>query len=133
MRDCYSNNLFCDQTICFLRDVLFQHFESPEEGTRNVVAECVGKLALVHPQTLLPKLQENLSVGSAFIRSTVVTALKYTISDQPQPIDTLLHTCIGEFLATIGDPDLVSRTTIGIITFDVDWLIFMYLICIIEC
>ena len=38
------------------RDVLFQHFQSPEEGTRNVVAECVGKLTLVDPETLLPKL-----------------------------------------------------------------------------
>lgn len=90
------------------RDVLFRHFESPEEGTRNVVAECVGKLTLVHPETLLPKLQQNLTASSGFIRSTVVTALKYTISDQPQPIDGLLHSCIGEFLATIGDPDLVS-------------------------
>ena len=94
--------------VYLLRDVLFRHFESPEEGTRNVVAECVGKLALVHPQTLLPKLQENLSSSSCFVRSTVVTALKYTISDQPQPIDGLLHSCIGEFLSTIGDPDLVS-------------------------
>ena len=39
------------------RDVLFTHFESPEEGTRNVVAECVGKLTLVDPNTLLSKLQ----------------------------------------------------------------------------
>lgn len=91
------------------RDVLFRHFESSEEGTRNVVAECVGKLALVHPETLLPKLQENLVASSAFVRSTVVTALKYTISDQPQPIDGLLHNCIGEFLVTIGDPDLVCQ------------------------
>ena len=41
----------------YLRSVLFQHFESPEEGTRNVVAECVGKLTLLEPQTLLPRLQ----------------------------------------------------------------------------
>ena len=40
-----------------LRDVLFTHFESVEEGTRNVVAECVGKLTLVDPHTLLSKLQ----------------------------------------------------------------------------
>lgn len=90
------------------RGVLFQHFESPEEGTRNVVAECLGKLTLVDPETLLPKLRENLKSESMFVRSTVVTALKYTISDQPQPIDTLLHSCIGDFLSTIGDPDLVS-------------------------
>ena len=36
-----------------------------------------------------------------------MTALKYMISDQPQPIDPLLHSCIGDFLATIGDADLV--------------------------
>ena len=39
------------------RGVLFQHFESAEEGTRNVVAECVGKLTLVDPEALLPKLR----------------------------------------------------------------------------
>lgn len=89
--------------------VLFKHFESPEEGTRNVVAECVGKLTLVEPEILLPNLRENLKSESGFVRSTVVTALKYTISDQPQPIDTLLHGCIGEFLSTIGDPDLNVR------------------------
>lgn len=89
--------------------VLFEHFESPEEGTRNVVAECVGKLTLVDPETLLPKLRENLHSASAFVRSTVVTALKYTISDQPQPIDSLLHSCIGEFLEAIGDADLNVR------------------------
>ena len=42
------------------------------------------------------------------MRGTVVTALKYTISDQPHNIDTALHSCIGEFLSAIGDTDLVS-------------------------
>ena len=74
-----------------------------------MVAECLGKLTLVDPETLLPKLTENLKSESTFVRSTVVSALKYTISDQPQPIDTLLHSCIGDFLSTIGDPDLVRR------------------------
>ena len=39
------------------RDVLFLHFQTLEEGTRNVVAECVGKLTLVEPTTLLPLLK----------------------------------------------------------------------------
>lgn len=66
------------------------------------------------PPSLPPRVspQENLQSPSAFVRSTVVTALKYTISDQLQPIDTLLHNCIGEFLATIGDADLVSSKRI---------------------
>ena len=39
------------------RDVLFLHFQTLEEGTRNVVAECVGKLILVEPAKLLPLLR----------------------------------------------------------------------------
>jgi cullin-associated NEDD8-dissociated protein 1 len=35
------------------------------------------------------------------MRSTVVTAVKFTISDQLQPIDQLLRAEIGHFLATI--------------------------------
>jgi cullin-associated NEDD8-dissociated protein 1 len=89
--------------------VLYSYFMSTEEGTRNVVAECVGKLTLLDPETLLPKLKENLTNPAAFVRSTVVTAFKYTITDQPQPIDSMLKTCIGEFLQTLGDPELNVR------------------------
>ena len=58
------------------------HCECAEEGTRNVVAECLGKLTLIDPPSLLPKLKSNLCSGSALIRSTVITAVKFTISDQ---------------------------------------------------
>jgi len=36
---------------------LYRHTECEEEGTRNVVAECLGKLCLIWPEELLPKLQ----------------------------------------------------------------------------
>jgi hypothetical protein len=36
---------------------LYRHTECEEEGTRNVVAECLGKLCLIRPEELLPKLQ----------------------------------------------------------------------------
>ncbi len=36
---------------------LFEYCESPEEGIRNVVAECLGKLALMDPRGVLPRLQ----------------------------------------------------------------------------
>jgi len=39
----------------------------------------------------------------------VVTAMKFTISDQPQAIDQLLKSEIGHFLATLRDPDLNVR------------------------
>lgn len=37
----------------------------------------------------------HLRAGSPHARSTVVTAVKFTIADQPQPIDALLKGCIG--------------------------------------
>jgi hypothetical protein len=46
----------------------------------------MGKLCLIDPETLLPQLQTALSSPSPLMRTTVVTAMKFTISDQPQPI-----------------------------------------------
>jgi len=90
-------------------DQLYRHTECTEEGTRNVVAECLGKLCLMSPAALLPKLKASLSSPSALMRTTVVTAMKFTISDQPQPIDQLLRAEIGHFLTTLRDPDLNVR------------------------
>jgi cullin-associated NEDD8-dissociated protein 1 len=62
--------------------ILMKHCECPEEGTRNVVAECLGKLTLLDPVTLMPNLQAYLDAPSPYARSTVVTAIKFTITDQ---------------------------------------------------
>ncbi|XP_018320590.1 cullin-associated NEDD8-dissociated protein 1 isoform X2 [Agrilus planipennis] len=89
---------------------LFCHCECSEEGTRNVVAECLGKLTLIDPVKLLPQLQVSLESSSPLMRTTVVTAVKFTISDQPQAIDPLLRQCIGQFvLSTLQDDDLNVR------------------------
>lgn len=56
--------------------------ECLEEGTRNVVAECLGKLTLINPVELLPKLKSYLTKNSSMTRSTVISAIKFTISDQ---------------------------------------------------
>ena len=90
-------------------NLLLKHCQCPEEGTRNVVAECLGKLINLNPPTLLPKLQAYLDHESPLARSTVVTAIKFTISDQPQPIDPLLRACIGQFLQTLRDDDIHVR------------------------
>ena len=89
--------------------LLLNHCECPEEGTRNVVAECLGKLTLIDPSNLLPRLQQYLRSESPLARSTVVTAMKFTISDQPQKIDALLRNNIGDFLKTLQDPDINVR------------------------
>lgn len=84
---------------------LFKHCECSEEGSRNVVAECLGKLVLVNPETLLPELQKALHSESPLMRTAVVSAIKFTISDQPQPIDALLKQCIGDFLFALQDSE----------------------------
>lgn len=68
--------------ILHRRNMLFNHCECTEEGTRNVVAECLGKLTLIDPTHLLPELKSYLDSDSPLARSTVVTAMKFTISDQ---------------------------------------------------
>ncbi|XP_060536972.1 cullin-associated NEDD8-dissociated protein 1 isoform X2 [Cylas formicarius] len=100
------------QLLPFVPDIwppLYGHCECQEEGTRNVVAECLGKLTLIDPANLLPKLKRSLNSPSPLMRTTVVTAVKFTISDQPALIDPLLRQCIGEFLNTLQDPDLNVR------------------------
>uniref|UniRef100_A0A669BY33 TATA-binding protein interacting (TIP20) domain-containing protein n=1 Tax=Oreochromis niloticus TaxID=8128 RepID=A0A669BY33_ORENI len=89
--------------------LLFQNCECQEEGTRNLVAECLGKLTLVNPAALLPRLKQLLKTGSPLARSTVVTAIKFTIVDHPAPIDSLLKDCIGDFLKTLQDDDINVR------------------------
>ena len=84
---------------------MFKHCECPEEGSRNVVAECLGKLVLVNPEELLPRLQQALKSDSPLMRTAVVSAVKFTISDQPQPIDSLLRQSIGQFLFALQDPE----------------------------
>ncbi len=88
---------------------LFKHCECSEEGSRNVVAECLGKLVLVNPDELLPCLQQALHSESAMMRTAVVSAIKFTISDQPQPIDGMLRQCIGQFLFALQDPEPTVR------------------------
>ncbi|XP_034143687.1 cullin-associated NEDD8-dissociated protein 1 isoform X1 [Esox lucius] len=97
--------------------LLLKHCECAEEGTRNVVAECLGKLTLIDPETLLPRLKGYLLAGSSYARSSVVTAVKFTISDHPQTIDPLLKNCIGDFLKTLEDPDLNVRR-VALVTFN---------------
>lgn len=89
--------------------MLMNHCECPEEGTRNVVAECLGKLTVTNPGALLPRLKEQVKNRSPLTRATVVTAMKFTISDQPQAIDTFLKGCIADFLSAITDEDPAVR------------------------
>ncbi|CAH8652931.1 unnamed protein product [Dicrocoelium dendriticum] len=69
----------------------------PEEGTRTIVAECLGHLIFVSPRQLIGRLRQQLNSpeanSSPLIRCTLVTAVKFIIivtdQDVPSPHRTL--------------------------------------------
>lgn len=100
--------------------LLMKHCECQEEGTRNVVSECLGKLTLLKPKVLLERLIRHLKNDYADkpqARATIVAAIKFAITDQPHEIDELLRGCIGEFIETLRDEDMNVRR-VALITFN---------------
>ncbi|CAE6064044.1 unnamed protein product [Arabidopsis arenosa] len=85
--------------------LLFNHCESEEEGVRNVVAECLGKMALIEPEKLVPALQVRTTSPAAFTRATVVTAVKYSVVERPEKLDEIIFLQISSFLMLIKDGD----------------------------
>ncbi|MEW5303601.1 MAG: hypothetical protein WDW36_006278 [Sanguina aurantia] len=76
-----------------------------EEECRNVVAECLGRLALLHPQPVLAALSQRVKAPSANMRSVVVSAIRYAVVDKPHAVDAALAPSILTFLLLMGDAD----------------------------
>ncbi|KAL9174874.1 hypothetical protein ABFS82_02G079200 [Erythranthe guttata] len=96
---------FDNSSVEKITSLLFNHCESEEEGVRNVVAECLGKIALIEPGKLVPALKERISNPAAFTRATVVIAVKYSIVERQEKIDEILYPEISSFLMLIRDHD----------------------------
>jgi cullin-associated NEDD8-dissociated protein 1 len=93
-----------DQLKPFIKDtvpLLFENCDNEEEGVRNVVSECLGKLALVDYDQVMPQLQKLLT-DSELKRSTAISAVKYTITEQPRNIDEKLKTDLQSFLKLLN-------------------------------
>ncbi|VDN06172.1 unnamed protein product [Thelazia callipaeda] len=97
--------------------VLVTHAIASEEGTRNVVAECLGKLCLVNPEQLLQRLKRCVSSSNPLMRATAVTAVKFLIVEQWTVVDDLLQSSMDHFLQTVTDQDLNVRR-VALITFN---------------
>ncbi|KAM7478698.1 hypothetical protein LguiA_026911 [Lonicera macranthoides] len=96
---------FQDSSVEKILNLLFNHCESEEEGVRNVVAECLGKIALIKPAKLVPALKERTTNRAAFTRATVVIAIKYSMVERPEKIDEIIYPEISSFLMLIKDHD----------------------------
>ncbi|KAI4367061.1 hypothetical protein MLD38_022842 [Melastoma candidum] len=96
---------FDDASVDKILKLLFNHCESEEEGVRNVVAECLGKLSLIEPMKLVPALKVRTTRAAGFTRATVVTAVKYAMVERPGKIDEIIYPEISSFLLLIKDQD----------------------------
>jgi len=95
-----------------LLSLLFQNTAQEEEGTRNVVSECLGKLALINPETVVTQLRERANDSNLYTRACVTTAIKFTIFEKSLPVDKVLKEHIGAFLVLLSDPEIPVRKSV---------------------
>lgn len=87
---------------------LFENCEAPQdEMTRNIAADCLGQITVVDPQKYLPQLQTRLTSDSKDTRATVISAIRYTFTNDSTLYDELLAPLVVEFFKLIHDADLV--------------------------
>jgi len=109
-----SDELKNGQEFPYIQEIWNLLFNLCENATENniksIIAECIGKFSLSSPSLLLPDLQNRIKSTNNTIRSTVITAIRYTFTEQKNPkYDEILQTMIFDFLKLIGDPDLELR------------------------
>jgi len=95
-----------------LLSLLFQNTAQEEEGTRNVVSECLGKLALINPETVVTQLRERTTDSNHYTRACVTTAIKFTIFEKSLPVDKVLKEHISAFLDLLSDPEIPVRKAV---------------------
>ncbi|XP_054693739.1 cullin-associated NEDD8-dissociated protein 1-like isoform X3 [Grus americana] len=103
--------------------LLFKHCECTEEGTRNVVAECLGKLTLVNPSELLPLLKKQLSSGDFLktlqdpdlnVRRVALAMFNSAAHNKPSLIRDLLNTVLpGLYNETKVRRELIREVEMG--------------------
>ncbi|KAG7278589.1 hypothetical protein CRUP_013331 [Coryphaenoides rupestris] len=86
--------------------LLLKHCECQEEGTRNVVAECLGKLTLIDPETLLPRLKGYLLSAHnkpSLIRELLDTILPHLYNETRVRKELIREVEMGPFKHTVDD------------------------------
>ncbi|CDW55258.1 cullin associated NEDD8 dissociated protein [Trichuris trichiura] len=96
----------CDQ----IWTVLVAHADSSEEGVRNLVAECLGKICVLDPYVFLPRLAELLNCSiNPLGRSTITVAVKFSILNLPPQFDNVFKSYVKQLFVTLNDVDLGVR------------------------
>ncbi|KAG6611372.1 putative Cullin-associated NEDD8-dissociated protein [Phytophthora cinnamomi] len=81
-----------------------------EEGVRNMVGECMGKLSVTDSTKIMPIVTELCGSADVWSRWTAVTSLKYAMTTTAQePAVNAIFAHIDPFLAALEDEDLHVR------------------------
>jgi len=110
-----------DKISPFIADMLPLLFENAgvtEGGIPNVVSECLGKLTVIDYDTVMKSLKKSLESKNTQELTTIVTALRYTISEQNRKYDGSLKKDIISFLSLLKrDTDhLLRRACVLLLT-----------------
>lgn len=97
--------------------LLLSSSSEKEEECRAVVAECLGHLALLAPDTVLPALRDQLDAEDPESRAVAVTALKHAAVERQHAIDASLAVMLPPVLGRMDDEDVgVRRAAVGLLT-----------------
>ncbi|KDP42520.1 hypothetical protein JCGZ_00317 [Jatropha curcas] len=96
VRQSVDKSKFQDSSVEKILKLLFNHCESEEEGVRNVVAECLSKIALIEPAKLVAALKH--------VRRAAVLASSTFAHKKPNLIKGLLP----ELLPLLYDQTIVK-------------------------
>ena len=82
-----------------------------EEGTRALVADCIGKLLLLESPKFLPLLQSIVSslTSNEWVKVCALAAFRYTLCHSSETSDAKIFPIIGVFLGEIGDTSVAVR------------------------
>ena len=89
---------------------------SEEDSARNIVSECLGKLAIAQP-VVLDDIEKLLSSMSDKERATAATAFKHAVSSKHTTADEDLAKHLGALLELLGDENgVVKQAAIQAVT-----------------
>jgi len=95
--------------------MLLSHASSSEEGVRNVVAECLGRLASSDPVKLVQDLHNRFNnSANSLEKSTLVSAIKFTVSSSEKGELTKIRDDLRlqDFIIAISDADVNVRSAV---------------------
>lgn len=84
--------------------------DKTESGEKTLVAECLGRLSTIDPETLLTELKSQLASPEVSVRRSVISAIRYVLG-QPTDAqyDRLLRQVVVDFLVLLEDSNISIR------------------------